>query len=134
MIFQGATDQDTDGDARAVNRTGDSGDWIRLREYVPKLVGNLLRSFDVDTQFIILKTQIEDRTMLVDSAFPCGLIINELVSNALKYAFPEGHKGEIAIDLRADDANDPTCILTVTDNGISLPADLEVTNSETLGL
>ena len=75
--------------------------------------------------------------MNIDAAIPCGLIINELVINALKYAFPadrfnpEFGGGEIAIAVVRDDAR---YSLTVADNGVGLPADLDWQAARTLGL
>jgi two-component sensor histidine kinase len=65
-------------------------------------------------------------------AIPCGLIINELVSNSLKHAFPAGREGEIRIELRADDEG--KCILMVSDNGVSFPEGLDFRDAGTLGL
>jgi two-component sensor histidine kinase len=68
----------------------------------------------------------------IDTAIYCGLIINELVSNSLKYAFPAGRTGEIRINLQAEDDNQ--LILAVSDNGIGLPPDMEFHQVESLGL
>jgi len=77
----------------------------------------------------------------VDKAIPCGLIINELLSNSLKYAFPEGKKGELIISMRriaglkSEMKNQkPEIELIISDNGIELPEDPDVENSKTLGL
>ena len=68
----------------------------------------------------------------VGVAYSCGLITNELVSNSLKYAFPEGTEGEIRIELLKDE----NCefILNVSDNGIGFPENLDFRNTESLGL
>ncbi len=64
---------------------------------------------------------------------PCGLIINELISNALKHAFPEGEKGEITIDFHPD--GDDKLTLVVSDTGIGLPEDIDISSgAKTLGL
>jgi two-component system, sensor histidine kinase PdtaS len=75
-----------------------------------------------DTQDILLD---------VDLAIPCGLIINELVSNSLKYAFRDGREGEIRVGLARDGRN---YILTVSDNGPGLPPDVDFLNTPSLGL
>ncbi len=67
----------------------------------------------------------------IDLAVPCGLIVNELVSNALKYAFPDGRAGEIRVGLARDGRN---YILTVSDNGPGLPPDVDFRNTPSLGL
>jgi Signal transduction histidine kinase len=68
----------------------------------------------------------------VDPAIHCGLIINELVSNSLKHAFPRGKRGEIQIALSSD--TDKKLTLVVGDNGIGFPKDLDFQNTESLGL
>ena len=68
----------------------------------------------------------------IDIAIPCGLIINELVSNSLKYAFPNGHAGEISIKFAQ--LADQTLQLAVRDNGVGFPKGLDCMNTETLGL
>jgi len=67
----------------------------------------------------------------VDSAIPCGLIVNELVTNALKHAFPDGRRGEITVGL---DSDGDRLRLTVVDNGAGFPADLDLAGDATLGL
>lgn len=105
---------------------------INFHEYVSHLLNGLFRSYGVNTEKITLKTDIEDVLLGVDIAIPCGLIINELVSNSLKYAFPEDKEGEIKITLRTLDES--AMELTVADNGIGMPADTNFGSSESLGL
>ena len=70
--------------------------------------------------------------MGIDTAVPCGLILNELVSNALKHAFPDGRAGEIRVELTADDER--RVALTVGDNGVGFPGDLDWRSTTSLGL
>ena len=65
-------------------------------------------------------------------AIPCGLIINELVSNAIKYAFPNRRQGEIWISFTVE--NDDRYTLIVKDNGVGVPANLDIHNTASLGL
>jgi two-component sensor histidine kinase len=67
----------------------------------------------------------------INNAIPIGLIINELVSNSLKHAFPEGKAGELTITLRQDES---TIVMTVHDNGPGIPADFDWRNAKSLGL
>ncbi len=67
----------------------------------------------------------------LDQAIPCGLILNEIVTNAFKYAFPDKREGEVRIQLREVDG---MISLTMSDNGIGLPEGFDHENSETLGL
>jgi PAS domain S-box-containing protein len=105
---------------------------INFHEYVSLLANGLFRSYGVNTDKIALKTDIEDIMLGVDVAIPCALIINELVSNSLKYAFPGNKEGEIKITLRTLDES--AMDLTVADNGIGMPADINFRSSESLGL
>jgi two-component sensor histidine kinase len=67
----------------------------------------------------------------LDHAIACGLIINELVSNALKYAFPDDRTGEICLSVHSSHG---TVTLQVSDDGVGLPADFSIATAETLGL
>jgi two-component sensor histidine kinase len=70
--------------------------------------------------------------LTIDTAIPCGLILNELISNSLKYAFPAGRPGKIRISLHAK--TDGQYVLVVGDDGIGLPDALEVKTAKSLGL
>ncbi|MFH1673562.1 MAG: histidine kinase dimerization/phosphoacceptor domain -containing protein [Pseudomonadota bacterium] len=105
---------------------------IDFNEYVKHLANILFRSYGIDTEKIALKLDIEDVIIEVDIAIPCGLIVNELVSNSLKYAFTEDGKGEVKITLHSTDENEME--LTVSDDGVGVPKDLDFRNTESLGL
>ena len=70
--------------------------------------------------------------MGLDTALPCGLITNELISNSLKHAFPPGQRGEIRVGLSGNSGS--TCELTISDNGTGLPADSELATVASSGL
>ena len=74
--------------------------------------------------------KIEDISLNIETAVPCGLIISELISNSLKYAFPNEMNGEIVISLKSDKDDYQLCI---SDNGIGLPEDINFKNIRTLG-
>jgi two-component sensor histidine kinase len=105
---------------------------IDFAEYVRSLANHLFRSYGVNTNVIQLKINVHNVFLGVDMAIPCGLIINELVSNCLKHAFPGGRGGEIQIELPADD--DGQCTLVVSDNGVGCPEDLDFRDTGSLGL
>jgi two-component sensor histidine kinase len=79
-----------------------------------------------------LNIQVENVSLDIETAIPCGLIINELVSNALKYAFPVNRTGEIQVSLSQE--SNQTLTLMVRDNGIGLPAEFESKKTKTLGM
>jgi PAS domain S-box-containing protein len=105
---------------------------IDFNGYVKNIANPLIRTYTVDPDRIKLNATIEDVSLGLDNAIPCGLIINELISNALKYAFPEDGIGEIEINLRS--INEDEMELTVSDNGIGIPAEIDVEKTESLGL
>ncbi len=105
---------------------------IDFKEYVKSLVNSLFRSYGVNPDRIDLKMDVEDVSLGLENAIPCGLIINELVSNSLKYAFPENREGEIKIALYSINADD--LVLEVNDNGIGMPEELDIRNTESIGL
>ncbi len=105
---------------------------INFAEYVRSLANYLFRSYSVNTNVIQLRVNVEDVFLGVDTAIPCGLIINELVSNSLKHAFSDDRAGEVRIELHSDD--DSQYILVVSDNGIGFPQDLDFQDTGSLGL
>ncbi|OUL36219.1 hypothetical protein BV372_08410 [Nostoc sp. T09] len=105
---------------------------INFGEYVQDLVATLLTTYEVSEDAIALNIDIEEHILLgLDTAIPCGLIIHELVSNSLKYAFPLGRNGEIGIAIRKILEN--RILLTIRDNGIGLPANFNFTDTASLG-
>ncbi len=105
---------------------------IDSAEYIRALADKLFRSYRVNPDAIKLKSKVDNVPLDVNTAIPCGLIINELVSNSLQHAFPKHRKGEIRIELRSD--NDKKITLIVGDNGVGLPKDLDFRNTKSLGL
>ena len=105
---------------------------INFAEYIHKLAANLFRSYDTSSSLIEAVVNVADIFLEIDVAVPCGLMINELVSNSLKYAFPHQTSGRIQIDMYAK--GDQSYQLIVSDNGIGLPTDLDIENTNTLGL
>jgi two-component sensor histidine kinase len=105
---------------------------VDFAEYVRNLANYLFCSYGVHSNVIQLKVNVEDVFLGIDTAIPCGLITNELISNSLKHAFPGGRGGEIRIELCAD--NDRQLNLMVSDNGVGFPNDLDFRETESLGL
>ncbi len=104
---------------------------IPFKEYVEKIAEELLRS-TARGENISLDLKIEDISFGIKTAIPCGLILNELFSNSLKYAFPEGQKGRIQISLQL--LKNKSCELIFRDNGVGIPGDIDFDKTESLGL
>jgi two-component sensor histidine kinase/CheY-like chemotaxis protein len=105
---------------------------IDFAGYVRTLTRSLFRSYRVNPNDIKLNIEIKDVFLNVNAGIPCGLIINELVTNSLKHGFPDGRRGEIQIGLYERKKGEFT--LNVRDNGIGLPEDLDFRNTESLGM
>lgn len=105
---------------------------IDFKEYVDDLAVGLFQSYGVNTGNIQLNTNVENISMEIDIAIPIGLVINELVTNSIKYAFPEGRKGMIYITARS--INDKDVEIVMGDNGIGIPENLDFRKTGTLGL
>jgi PAS domain S-box-containing protein len=105
---------------------------INLADYARDLVTYLLRSQDAAKRGISLNIQTDDVLLDIDKAIPCGLILNELVSNSLKHAFPQGQTGKICVELHVNDANRST--MMIGDNGIGFPEELNFRHPTSLGL
>jgi PAS domain S-box-containing protein len=105
---------------------------VDMGNYTRSLVSDLRHSHMAEDGLVRLTLNIDDIPLGITEAIPCGLIINELVSNALKHAFPKGRQGEILIQLFRTDANQVT--LTVSDNGIGFPEQMDFRKSPSLGL
>lgn len=122
---------------------------IAFDQYTRKLTGRLMKTFGVNPDRIITSINIDNVFLGVDKAIPCGLIINELFTNSLKYAFPHiitgvehipgkdqdrersKNKGKICINLHS---NNDEYTLVFSDNGVGLPENIDLQKDETLGL
>lgn len=106
---------------------------IDFSDYINTIAGELISSYHRPGREIITNIKAEGIVLDIDSAIPCGLIINELITNALKYAFPEDANGELSICFTK---SDKTFTLTIKDNGIGLPEgfNFKIREARTLGL
>jgi PAS domain S-box-containing protein len=107
---------------------------VNINTYLRQLTSRLLRSLIGSSRYISIKIEPEDDTILmnIDTAIPIGLILNELITNSLKYAFVGKENGEICISLHKN--SDNTCQMTVRDNGNGIPPEIDISKTETLGL
>ena len=102
---------------------------ISLEEYLRSLTRDLFRSYNLPK--VSLKLEVENIGLDVDTAIPCGLIVNELISNSLKYAFPDNAEG--SIHLRVNKVSRQQVAVSISDNGVGLPSDVNTRSSGTLG-
>jgi two-component sensor histidine kinase len=121
---------------------------IRFAEYVRSLTRDLLQSYVGNLSTIQVSIQVADVELPVDTAIPCGLIINELFSNAIKYAFPGNRfslpeaapTSAITVQFRSEPTTNPAesapehYVLIVSDNGIGIPASVYIQTTRSLGL
>jgi len=108
---------------------------INLNEYVESIAYSLIETYGIPLQRVVLSTDITDVTLDIEYAIPCGLIINELISNSLKHAFPQDRKGKIKVTMKRYVENENTVYnLIISDNGIGIPEGLDIRKAETLGL
>jgi two-component sensor histidine kinase len=105
---------------------------IVFGDYIGEIAKSLFQSYDVDPGRIVFRSDIKDITLGIETAVPCGLIINELVANSLKHAFPDGRKGEIFIAMTRDEEAGYT--LSIKDNGTGTQQQIDLERAPTLGL
>ncbi|WP_017297329.1 PAS domain S-box protein [Nodosilinea nodulosa] len=105
---------------------------INLADYIHSLAHSLLETYLSSHNRISLRIEVEPYSFDIETALPCGLMLTELISNSLKYAFPDGRLGEIAIT-SCPGASD-RILLTVQDNGVGLPEDFDLRCTSSLGL
>lgn len=104
---------------------------INFTEYINSLVNGIFFSHNIMKEQIKPVIKIKDIRLNIETAIPCGLIINELVSNSIKHAFPNGKTGTVYISLQS---KDEVYKLSVKDDGIGLPEDLDLKKTASLGL
>lgn len=104
---------------------------VDFKEYISKLAVDLFRTYRIDVNTVKLSVKSDDVTLGIDASVPCGLIINELLLNSLKHAFPRGRKGRLAVSLERS-AGDQY-LLTVADDGVGLGKNTNLYDSKSLG-
>lgn len=105
---------------------------VDLSRYLGELCGYLFRSYGVDSARVRLELDVEPVSVSLDKTIPCGLLVNEIVSNSLKHAFPGARTGGVTV--RAGTRADGRLTLTLADDGVGLPADVVVDQTPSLGL
>ena len=105
---------------------------VDIGDYFKTLIQQLVGSFALDSNLVKVKINIDQVYFSLDVAVPCALIVNELITNALKHAFPEGKKGEIRVSIKSTGSN--SYFMEVGDNGIGLPEHVDPDDEDILGL
>jgi len=104
---------------------------VNLSKYITDLASMILKTYSIRSRNLLIETNLEEIHLDLRRTVPLGLILNELITNVLKYAYPKGHSGIIRIDMHKD-----ADIITVkvADNGIGLPEGFSITKTDTMGL
>ncbi len=104
---------------------------LDLKEYLIALSSTIFRNYQVDVDQITLRFQMQSIIVPTEIVIPCGLVVNELLTNALKYAFPQGQRGEVSLNLEIIDS---AIMLRIRDNGVGIPAEFDIHTTDSLGL
>ncbi len=104
---------------------------INLNSYIPRITSSIFQTYSVNPAKVTLKNDVEEVSFNINQASPLGLVINELISNSLKYAFPDDRTGEITVNL---EQNEKELQLIVMDDGVGMSKEFDWKNPKTLGL
>jgi PAS domain S-box-containing protein len=105
--------------------------YIDATEYIERLAISLMGTYQIAPGKVALVVNVEPLVLSLDQAIPCGLIVNELMSNALKYAFPDGRHGKITLALTQ---MGDSVVLMIQDDGVGFPPGMDWDNTQSLGL
>jgi two-component sensor histidine kinase/HAMP domain-containing protein len=105
---------------------------INFSEYIRKLAIQLFQNYKFDSSKVKLSIDVPDVTIDIDTMISCGFIVNELISNAFKYAFPENREGELTVKLQK--VSEHEYILIIKDNGVGFPEELDFRNTDSFGM
>jgi two-component sensor histidine kinase len=104
---------------------------VPFHDYIRSIAGNVFDATGVSSGHVALELAIQPVAIAVDKAIPCGLLVNELITNALKHAFPGDGKGTVRVALSAEDER---IRLSVKDDGVGLPDTFDIRASKTMGV
>ncbi len=105
---------------------------ISIKDYIQDLTALSIKSYSLSEEIIVFNIAVDDQKFLLDTAIPLGLILNELITNSLKYAFPDGRKGKIGIRLTLEKSGN--YLLKYSDNGIGVPDGFDFRKRNSLGM
>jgi PAS domain S-box-containing protein len=107
-------------------------DRVNFGKYLQQLANELCISYAIRSDLVGVRIEAQDIELSVDRAIPCGLILNELLSNALKYGFPDGRRGRIGVHFARHESGGLS--LSCRDDGVGIPESLDWQNPQSLGL
>ena len=102
---------------------------IEFNHYLGKLLQSLRQTYNPKAS---MHSTVDEVLLNIDTLIPCGLIINEIITNSMKYAFPDGRAGNIWIKVAGGDAG--RIALTIADDGVGIPSEIDPTQTQSLGL
>jgi len=105
---------------------------INFEDYIKSIISEIINLYRIDTSAITTEINLEGVELDLESAVPCGLIINELLTNALKHAFPNNRSGVLCVHFAK--TGEDTCTLTIKDNGVGLAEGFDYKEARSLGL
>jgi PAS domain S-box-containing protein len=105
---------------------------ISIKAYLAELAALIYQSYEIPAERIHLDLKIGEQNFLLDTAIPVGLIVNELMTNSFKYAFPDDGRGSIGIEMREEESD--WLVLTYSDDGIGVPPEYDFRNQNSLGM
>lgn len=107
---------------------------VHFSDYAGLLIGNLLRSYGRPGRPIDVRTRIAVRHLNISQAIPCGLVLNEIISNSMKYAFPAVFRDTPRLSIRMSAGRGGAIVLSVSDNGIGMPAGKDLSTASSMGM
>ena len=105
---------------------------INPADYIRELATQLFRSFGLGKQGVQLEVEVAEGMLGIDLAIPCGIILNELITNALKYGFPDDRSGVVYVEMNREPSGH--AVLVVGDTGVGIPPGLDIRTTDSLGL
>ncbi len=108
--------------------------FIELSHYIERLVKTLYRTYNIGGEEIKFERDMEDIELNIEQAIPCGLIINEIVSNVLLHAFPEDHRGPKKLKISSSLREQKKVNITIKDTGTGIESEVDLNDTETFGL
>jgi two-component sensor histidine kinase len=107
---------------------------VKAREFLDSLTVRIMRGLNVDANRVRLMLEVDDIPLDVDTMVACGLMLNELLANSVRHAFPDDRKGEVVVSLKREPASENKAVFSVSDNGAGVPEGFDFSKDGGLGL